>query len=115
MKRQLVPEHRAINGLSYLSVIFMPVGFPLLVLVTSALAHLAPDISRTARHALFLQLFPFLSFIILGLGLGGVSIFTSASSRLLVGSGFLITALIILISLGLYLYNIYRAIRIFAG
>ncbi|WP_143461574.1 hypothetical protein [Levilactobacillus enshiensis] len=115
MHPTIQPEHRVINGLNYLSVIFMPVGFPLLVLITSAFTPLAPDIRRSARHALFLQLLPFISFIVFMLSLGGLSIFTSVDSRLLVGGSFLVTALLILISIGLYLYNIYRAIRIFAS
>ncbi|AKP65128.1 hypothetical protein FC99_GL001639 [Levilactobacillus koreensis JCM 16448] len=115
MQPIIQPEHRVINGLSYLSVIFMPVGFPLLVLIISAFTPLAPDVRRSARHALVLQLLPFISFIVLMLGLGGMSIFTGVSSRLLVGGGFLVTALLVLISAGLYLYNIYRAIRIFAS
>lgn len=115
MQPQILPEHRVINGLSYLSVIFMPVGFPLLVLITAAFTHLSPDITRSARHALVLQLLPFICFIVMALSLGGMTLFTGISSRWLVGSGFFFTALIVLLGVGLYLYNIYRAIRIFAG
>lgn len=115
MQPQVQSEHRVINGLSYLSVIFMPVDFPLLVLITAAFTQLAPDVTRSARHALILQLLPFICFIVLAFSIGGISLFTSVNGRFLAGSGLIIGAALVLLSVVLYLYNIYRAIRIFAA
>lgn len=111
--------NRIIAALSYVSVIFMPVIFPLIVWVIGAAN---PYVSRNAKRAFWSQLIPALLGIILLiiLGLigtsGGQISFGNSVDHLFISMGWLtitfcaVTALAGLIS---FIYNIAMAVKIF--
>ncbi|BDZ32219.1 DUF4870 domain-containing protein [Lactiplantibacillus sp. WILCCON 0030] len=99
-------RHRVINSLSYLSILFLPVLFPLIVW---ALTGDDPEIHRPAGQAFWVQLLP----TIMGL----IFLITLAVSGFymdnLVHSGWLaivLLAVLVLVALGSYLYALVRGI-----
>ncbi|VDG21306.1 DUF4870 domain-containing protein [Lactiplantibacillus mudanjiangensis] len=101
-------RYRVINSLSYLSVLFLPVLFPLIVWV---LTGDQPEIRRTAGRAFWLQLIP----AILGIGalvmIGVTGFYWQDASK----SGWLVVillALLGLVALASYLWSIVRGIQI---
>ncbi|AEB73059.1 DUF4870 domain-containing protein [Lentilactobacillus buchneri] len=97
--------NRIVNALSYLSIVFAPFIFPLIVWIVS---DNNPDMHSTARHALILHLIP-LVLTILVVGISGVI------SEKAAFAGFLflaLIALVILVDLAMFIYNLYLGIKI---
>ncbi|AFR99905.1 DUF4870 domain-containing protein [Lentilactobacillus buchneri] len=100
--------NRIVNALSYLSIVFAPFIFPLIVWIVS---DNNPDMHSTARHALILHLIPLVLTIltILVVGISGVI------SEKAAFAGFLflaLIALVILVDLAMFIYNLYLGIKI---
>ncbi|KIS03652.1 hypothetical protein [Paucilactobacillus wasatchensis] len=102
-------RNKIINGLSYLSILFLPVIFPLIVWIIGGRQ---ADIRHHAIRAFWTQLIP----AILGIGLvivgafyGFVTSDVQSTSWLLIG----MFAIFCLISVILFLYNIVKAIQVF--
>ena len=102
-------RNKIINGLSYLSILFLPVIFPLIVWIV---AGKQADIRHHAVRAFWTQLIP----VILGIGqlvigatYGFITNDLQSTSWLFIG----MLAIVVLISVILFLYNIVKAIQVF--
>lgn len=104
-------SERLVAGLAYLSILFLPVLFPL---VTWIMAKDTPYVHRHARRAFWAQLFPLILIIIVSVIYFGLGALGGYSMRFQAGwIGATLVALMILVSLALYLYNIAMAIMVF--
>lgn len=102
---------RIVNALSYLSILFLPVIFPLIVWII-ARASDDPSITANARKAFWSQLFPLLYaiFAILALSISSLSATIHAGALF----GILLT-FALLIALLLFIYNIAMAVKVLLG
>ncbi|HJA74485.1 DUF4870 domain-containing protein [Limosilactobacillus pontis] len=103
---------RIVNALSYLSILFLPVIFPLIVWIV-ARASDDPTISKNARKAFWSQLFPLLYviFAILTMSIASLYQATFHAGALF---GILLT-FALLIALLLFIYNIAMAVKMLLG
>lgn len=103
--------NRIVNTLSYISILFLPVIFPLIVWIVAGPDH--PNIKHHAKQAFWSQIFPLIYgiFAILVLSL---SAWNSALPHLGVLGGILLT-FALLLALLLYIYNIAMAIKMLIG
>ncbi|WP_137597561.1 DUF4870 domain-containing protein [Paucilactobacillus kaifaensis] len=102
-------RNKIINGLSYLSILFLPVIFPLIVWIVGGNQ---ADIRHHASRAFWTQLIPAILAIILiviGAVYGFITNNIQSTSWLFIG----MLAIVGLISVGLFLYNIVKAIQVF--
>ncbi|CAJ1230317.1 hypothetical protein [Lactiplantibacillus xiangfangensis] len=100
-------NNRVINSLSYLSIIFLPVLFPLIVWL---LTGNNPDAHRAAGKAFWLHLLPVVMGIIFVIILG----VTGMVMNNFVNSGWLavvLMAVLAIVALGSYLWSIVRGIQ----
>lgn len=102
---------RIVNALSYLSILFLPVIFPLIVWII-ARASDDPSIIANARKAFWSQLFPLLYAIFAILALSFSSFYATIHSGALFGVLF---AFALLIALLLFIYNIAMAVKVLLG
>ncbi len=105
---------RFMGGLSYLSIMFLPVLFPLIVWIIARSDN--PNLASHARMAFWTQLVPLIMVLVLLLGYGILGaanmISLNASSSWFV---VLWITLLCLVSLVLYIYNIAMAVLVFLG
>lgn len=102
---------RLIGGLSYLSILFLPVLFPL---VTWIIGRDTPYVRTHARQAFWTQLFPFLFMLIIGLVYFGLG--AAGAYHIHFQAGWVVATLmtlIFLVSMALYIYNIAMAVLVF--
>ncbi|MFC6181748.1 hypothetical protein [Lactiplantibacillus daowaiensis] len=103
-----MPKNRVINSLSYLSILFLPVLFPLIVW---ALTGHNPDAHRTAGRAFWLHLLPTLlgvtSLVILGVS--GLMMDNVAHSGWL---AVVLLAILVIAAIASYLWSIIRGIQL---
>ena len=100
-------RNRVINSLSYLSILFLPVLFPLIVW---ALTGDDPEIHQPAGRAFWLQLLPTIMAVCFLIGLAGSGFYMNNLAH----SGWLavvLLAVLALIALGSYLYALVRGIQ----
>lgn len=103
---------RIVNALSYLSILFLPVIFPLIVWVV-ARASDDPSITHNARKAFWSQIFPLLYAIFAILVLSISSLYSATFHA---GALFgVLLSLALLIALLLFIYNIAMAIKMLLG
>lgn len=106
-------ENKFLSSLSYLSIFFMPIIFPVVVIaLTSKTNH--PAAHQNALTAFWLHLFSFL-LVPIAFGIGvGATVHGITASNLPVGSiiAFIAVGLIGIALLGLFIYNIYRGVKI---
>ena len=103
---------RIVNALSYFSIFFLPVIFPLIVWIV-ARASEEPSITANARKAFWSQIFPLIYgiFAILVLSLSALQDFTAHGGALL---GILLT-FALLIALLLFIYNVAMGVKMLLG
>lgn len=103
---------RIVNALSYLSILFLPVIFPLIVWIV-ARASDDPSIVKNARKAFWSQIFPlfYVIFAILVLSITSLSNTLSHSGAIF---GILLT-FALLIALLLFIYNIAMGVKMLLG
>lgn len=101
-------NNNLINGLSYISILFAPILFPLIVWLISPI----PDVKQHAKSALWLHILP----TILTVG----AIFILITTGLLTNSQATLGTLtiilfftIIIIDFGLVIWNIFKGIKLF--
>ncbi|KRL11931.1 DUF4870 domain-containing protein [Schleiferilactobacillus perolens] len=109
------PEHdRIIDGLSYLSILFAPVLFPLIVWLISAHGSMT---RYHARRALFLHLVPILMLFFGTAMFMPLALFSfpgpGSSAGAWIGIPIMIAAIVV--DLGLVIYNIVLGVRILMG
>ncbi|MCI1974340.1 MAG: DUF4870 domain-containing protein [Limosilactobacillus sp.] len=102
---------RIIGALSYLSILFLPVIFPLIVWIVAGPEN--PWVKRQAKFAFWSQIFP-LIYIIFALLFISVAAWHSMVVNLGAFSGVLLT-FALLIALLLYVYNIAMAVKVLLG
>lgn len=109
----MTTENKILSSLSYLSIFFMPILFPIVVFaLTSNSNH--PEAHRNSITAFWLHLLPTILVPVaffLGLLATGKSFSTanlSESSLVLFG----IVGLIGLLILGMFIYNLYRGVKV---
>lgn len=101
-------EHKVLRGLSYISVIFAPILFPILVWIFTPQVSVTRD---TAKHALWLHIIPTLLSIFIFMIIGGVGFFTnSINATSAVSLILLLVAMVV--DIGMVVYNIYTGIKI---
>ncbi|EPC96797.1 hypothetical protein Lpp125_15785, partial [Lacticaseibacillus paracasei subsp. paracasei Lpp125] len=101
-------EHKVLRGLSYISVIFAPILFPILVWIFTPQGSVTRD---TAKHALWLHIIPTLLSIFIFMIIGGVGFFTnSINATSAVSLILLLVAMVV--DIGMVVYNIYTGIKI---
>jgi small-conductance mechanosensitive channel len=109
----MTTENKILSSLSYLSIFFMPLLFPVVVFaLTSNNNH--PEAHRNAITAFWLHLLPSILIpvaVFLGLLATGQSFSTSNLSTFSLVL-FLIVGLIGLVILGMFIYNLYRGIKV---
>lgn len=103
---------RIVNALSYLSILFLPVIFPLIVWIV-ARASDDPTISKNARKAFWSQLFPLL-YVIFAILTMSISSLYQAIFHAGALFGILLT-FALLIALLLFIYNIAMAVKMLLG
>ncbi|RND46704.1 hypothetical protein FAM18110_02112 [Lacticaseibacillus paracasei] len=100
-------EHKVLRGLSYISVIFAPILFPILVWIFTPQGSVTRD---TAKHALWLHIIPTLLSIFIFMIIGGVGFFTnSINATSAVSLILLLVAMVV--DIGMVVYNIYTGIK----
>lgn len=102
---------RIIGALSYFSIFFLPVIFPLIVWIVAGSEN--PWVKRQAKFAFWSQIFPLL-YIIFAIFFVSVAAWHTAVVNLGAFSGILLT-FALLISLLLYIYNIAMGIKVLLG
>ncbi|MBD7894811.1 DUF4870 domain-containing protein [Limosilactobacillus sp. Sa3CUN2] len=102
---------RIIGALSYLSILFLPVIFPLIVWIVAGPEN--PWVKKQAKVAFWTQIFP-LIYIIFSLLFISVAAWHSMVVNLGAFSGVLLT-FALLIALILYIYNIAMAVKVLLG
>ncbi len=103
---------RIVNALSYLSILFLPVIFPLIVWIV-ARASDDPTISKNARKAFWSQIFPLLYVIFAILTMSIASLYQAAFHA---GALFgILLTFALLIALLLFIYNIAMAVKMLLG
>lgn len=103
---------RIVNALSYLSILFLPVIFPLIVWVV-ARASDDPTITKNARKAFWSQIFP-LFYIIFAILVMSVAALNNATIHAGAIGGILLT-FALLIALLLFIYNIAMGVKMLLG
>ena len=103
---------RIVNTLSYLSILFLPVIFPLIVWIIAKSSD-RPTIAKNARYAFWSQIFPLLYVI------GAIlvfSVFSLNPANFHGGAlfGILLTCALLL-ALLLFIYNIAMAVKMLIG
>lgn len=103
---------RIVNALSYFSIFFLPVIFPLIVWVV-ARASEEPTITSNARKAFWSQLFPllYIIFAILVFSINSLQDYTLHAGALF---GILLT-FALLIALLLFVYNVAMGVKMLIG
>lgn len=103
---------RIVNALSYLSILFLPVIFPLIVWVV---AHASddPTITKNARKAFWSQIFPLL-YIIFAILVMSITVLSDVTIHAGAVGGLLFT-LALLIALLLFIYNIAMGVKMLLG
>lgn len=101
-------KNNLINGLSYISILFAPILFPLIVWLVSPI----PDVKQHAKSALWLHILPTL------LTIGAVFILITTglltnSSATLGTLTIILFFTILVIDFGLVLWNIIKGIKLF--
>ena len=95
-------EHKVLRGLSYISVIFAPILFPILVWIFTPQGSVTRD---TAKHALWLHIIPTLLSIFIFMIIGGVGFFTnSINATSAVSLILLLVAMVV--DIGMVVYNL---------
>ncbi|GAB6092794.1 hypothetical protein [Furfurilactobacillus curtus] len=100
-------QHRIVNALSYLSILFLPVIFPLIVWIVGAGQR---DIAHHAAHAFWSQLIPAIFAFMLFFFIAVYGLTTGATA----GLGWLtllFIGVLCLLSVILWFYNIVMGIR----
>ncbi|ERL66020.1 DUF4870 domain-containing protein [Schleiferilactobacillus shenzhenensis] len=100
-------EHKIVNGLSYLSIIFAPILFPLIVWVV---ADNGSDMVATAKRALLLHLIPTALTIVLAIFFIPVAITGGNMATSIVG--IVLVAAAFAIDLAMVVYNIVLGVKI---
>lgn len=99
---------KLVSGLCYLSILFAPILFPLIVWIVST----EEEVTSNAKNALWLHVLPFvLTFI----GLFVLFFFgiATTSEEFLTGTALVIVVLIGIMDLFLFFWNIVKSIKIF--
>lgn len=103
---------RIVNTLSYLSILFLPVIFPLIVWIVARTSD-DPTIAQNARKAFWSQIFPLLYVIFAILTLSISSLYSATFHA---GAFFgILLSFALLIALLLFIYNIAMAIKCLLG
>lgn len=104
---------RVVNTLSYLSIFFLPVIFPLIVWIIARASDNPTSITSNARKAFWTQIFPllYIIFAILVYSINAFQDFTLHSGALF---GILLT-FALLIALLLFIYNIAMGVKMLIG
>lgn len=111
MNNDIILSKRIIGALSYLSILFLPVIFPLIVWIVAGSDN--PWVKRQAKLAFWTQIFPLLYIIFCFLFIS-VAAWHSMIANLGAFSGILLT-FALLIALILYIYNIAMAVKVLLG
>lgn len=104
----MTTENKVLSSLSYLSILFLPVLFPLIVWI---LTSDRPQTRHYAAHALLVHLFPaiFLFAILIIAGIqGAISNDTTSVGWLLM----ILLGIFAIVSIGFFIYSIYKGIKI---
>lgn len=107
-------SERLINALSYLSILFLPVVFPLIVWIVAKNSDgAAPSIVKNARYAFWSQIFPALYVLAAILVFSVLSIdIAHAHTGALFG---ILLTFALLIALLLFVFNIAMAVKMIIG
>ena len=111
MNNDISLSKRIIGALSYLSILFLPVIFPLIVWIVAGSDN--PWVKRQAKLAFWTQIFPLLYIFFCFLFIS-VAAWHSMIANLGAFSGILLT-FALLIALILYIYNIAMAVKVLLG
>lgn len=103
---------RIVNALSYLSILFLPVIFPLVVWIIAKNSQ-RPNIVKNARYAFWSQIFPLL-YVIAAILVFSVFSFNPANIHGGALFGVLLT-FALLLALLLFIYNIAMAVKMLIG
>lgn len=106
-------ENKFLSSLSYFSIFFLPIIFPIIVMVLTSNVQYAPA-HRHAITAFWLHLIPVI-LLPLGFGLGIL-----ATAHSFTGNNFPTTSLVLflivglmgIVALALFIYNIYKGVKI---
>ncbi|MCH4170784.1 MAG: DUF4870 domain-containing protein [Lactobacillus sp.] len=104
-------EHKILRGLSYISVIFAPIIFPLIVWLVSDAGSATRD---TAKHALWLHIIPTILSIGVFTIIGGTGLLTG-SSLITTGVSGVLMIILAIVDIFLVIYNLYRGIKLLAS
>lgn len=102
---------RIVNALSYLSILFLPVIFPLIVWIIAKSSD-RPNIVKNARYAFWSQIFPLVYVI------AAILVFSVSSFNATFHGGALFGVLLtfaLLFALLLFIYNIAMAVKMLIG
>lgn len=103
-------DHRLLRALSYISVLFAPIIFPLIVWMVS---DAGSETQADAKNALLLHIIPgIVAFG--GMIMIGITGFTSNSVPITTGVTIPIMIVIVVVDLGLVVYNLYKGIKLLA-
>lgn len=111
MNNNISLSKRIIGALSYLSILFLPVIFPLIVWIVAGEEN--PWVKKQAKYAFWSQIFPLL-YLIFSFLFISVATWHSMIANLGAFSGILLT-FALLIALILYIYNIAMAVKVLLG
>lgn len=101
-------SNKLVSGLCYLSILFAPILFPLIVWIVST----EEEVTSNAKKALWLHVLPFLLTIV---GLFVLFFFgiATTSEEFLTGTALMIVILIGIFDFFLFFWNIVKSIKIF--
>ncbi|KRL04180.1 DUF4870 domain-containing protein [Liquorilactobacillus oeni] len=103
-----MPRNKIINALSYLSIFFAPFIFPLIVWIVCVDE---PDVRHHAKSAMFLHLFPLILSFIAVILVATTGILTE-HAQFTVWLAVLTLAVVLLLDCILFIYNLYKGIKI---
>ncbi|GEP19399.1 hypothetical protein [Pediococcus argentinicus] len=107
----MTTENKVLSSLSYLSVFFLPVIFPVIVLALTGDEKYSTS-HRNAWSALWLHVAPWLLTVIaIGIVMGGVASIAANSSAWSILL-FIIAICLFITALVLFCYNIYRGVKV---
>ncbi|PWF99509.1 DUF4870 domain-containing protein [Levilactobacillus bambusae] len=100
-------SQRTLSGLSYISVVFAPIIFPIIILIASQ----TQEVKEHAKRALGLHLVP-VAITLIGLAIvgwtGNVADYWSTVST----TASVIFFIVVLTDIGFYLYNLYAGVKV---
>lgn len=109
MTKEAIPIKKLVRALCYLSILFAPFLFPLIVWVICR--NHEPEIRADAAHAMLLHLLPLIIVLVSLVIIGGNGIITN-DVQITAGVSLILLGIAGLIDIVLYIYNIYYGIKL---